>query len=95
MHLTANVLLVPNALKKRDVKYIYNTYLKNYSVIEGAMCCNGDCLAVVVLDRNQLQNTDMEVLESLEYTSDNVELLCKKICVIVDNYNKYYQKNCV
>ncbi|AAN28148.1 hypothetical protein QKT50_gp113 [Rachiplusia ou multiple nucleopolyhedrovirus] len=92
MHLTANVLLVSNALKKQDMKYIYNTYLKNYSVIEGVMCCNGDCLAVVVLDRNQLQNTDMEVLESLEYTSDNVELLCEKICVIVDNYDKYYQK---
>lgn len=33
---------------------------------------------------------DMEVLESLEYISDNIELLCEKICVIVDNYDKYY-----
>ncbi|ABL76042.1 Mv-ORF90 peptide [Maruca vitrata nucleopolyhedrovirus] len=91
MHLTANVLLVSNALKKRDVKYIYNTHLKNYSIIEGVMCCNGDCLVVAVLDQKQLQNIDMEVLESLEYSNNNIELLREKICVIVENYDKYYQ----
>ncbi|AGA16267.1 hypothetical protein [Thysanoplusia orichalcea nucleopolyhedrovirus] len=91
MHLTTNVLLVSNALKKRNEEYIYNTYLKNYSVIQGVMCCNGDCLAVVVLDRAQLLGVNVEILETLEYTSENVEFLSEKICIIAHNYNKYYQ----
>lgn len=54
------------------------------------MCYNGDCLVLAVLDYKQLHSIiNMEILEVLEYTQFNIEVLRERIYAIVDNYNRY------
>lgn len=95
MRLTVNVLLVANGGDGiiYDEGHVYDTHLKNYSVIEGVMCRGGDCLVVAVLDEAQLRAIDrksVEVLTCVDYSAENVELLCEKIIVISASYNEYY-----
>ncbi|AOT85508.1 cyun38 [Cyclophragma undans nucleopolyhedrovirus] len=98
MRLTLNVLLVANSggLIKYDERHVYDTHLKNYSVIEGVMCHGGDCLVVAVLDEAQLRAIDrknIEVLTCVDYSAENVDLLCEKIIVISASYNEYCINN--
>jgi Protein of unknown function (DUF1623) len=93
MHLTANVLCITNPNKLSE-KQIYNLYLKNYEIVEGIMCNNGDCLIVTTLTKSQLQtvNDPLEILTNIEYTQDNVKFLCEKIFLISKQFNNY--NNC-
>ena len=96
MRLTANVLCVLNPNKYNE-EQIYKLYLENYSIIEGMMCNNGDCLIVAVLSdhqRNYITNSnEMQLLTTLDFTEDNVTYLCEKIYLIFINYNKYCNEN--
>jgi hypothetical protein len=55
------------------------------------MCNTGDCLVVAILNDKEFQNMDhkIEILTNIEYTTDNVEFLCKKIFNISNKYDKY------
>jgi hypothetical protein len=95
MRLTVNVLCISNPHRFSE-EYIYEMYLKNYNVVEGIMCVNGDCLIVAILSDGQLADlaniVDITLLTTADCTEDNIEFLCDKIYSILFNYNKYYNQ---
>lgn len=89
MHLTAHILVVNNLFKLKESE-IYNLYLKDYSIMEGIMCRDGNGLIVAILDKNEVENLNREIFDiivTVDYTEDNVKQLCKNIIF----YSKCYE----
>ncbi|QBC76020.1 nesp041 [Neophasia sp. alphabaculovirus] len=85
MSVTAHVLYVPNI-----PKCLVN--LQKYVVVDLYQCCNGDYLALLLVEDN-INIIELEVLETVqECTLKNIKDLREKICVIINLYNKYLNK---
>ncbi|AJD09199.1 hypothetical protein [Condylorrhiza vestigialis mutiple nucleopolyhedrovirus] len=82
MSVTAHVLYVPNILK-----CLVN--LQKYVVVALYQCCNGDYLALMLVE-DDTNIIELEVLETVQKcTLKNIKDLREKICVIIDSYNNY------
>ncbi|AAQ91762.1 unknown [Choristoneura fumiferana DEF multiple nucleopolyhedrovirus] len=85
MSVTAHVLYVPNIPKS-----LVN--LQKYVVVDLYQCCNGDYLALLLVENN-ITIIDLEVLETVqECTLKDIKDLREKICVRIELYNEYLNK---